>query len=138
MSYTFKVGQIAYINYSKKRLIIPAKVVEQIVRKTESQEIVDWNLLTPDNTSILFSNLNDPIFPNLDSAKAALLKSATSAIDKMSEVCLEIQEKIWSTDNSQVVNNNKNLDKIKVTLTDGTVANVSVPFVNHLTHDEQD
>jgi hypothetical protein len=138
MSYTFKVGQIAYINYSKKRLIIPVKVVEQIVRKTESQEIVDWNLLTPDNTSILFSNLNDPIFPNLDSAKAALLKSATSAIDKMSEVCLEIQEKIWSTDNSQVVNNNKNLDKIKVTLTDGTVANVSVPFVNHLTHDEQD
>ena len=58
MSYTFKVGQIAYINYSKKRLIIPVKVVEQIVRKTESQEIVDWNLLTPDNTSILFSNLN--------------------------------------------------------------------------------
>jgi hypothetical protein len=138
MSYTFKVGQIAYINYSKKRLIIPVKVVEQIVRKTEQQEFVDWNLLTPDNTGILFSNLSDPVFPTLELAKAALLKSATSAIDKMSEVCLEIQEKIWSTDNSQVVNNNKNLDKIKVTLTDGTVANVSVPFVNTLTHNEQD
>jgi hypothetical protein len=136
MSYTFKVGQIAYINYSKKRLIIPVKVVEQIVRKTESQEFVDWSLLTPDNSNILFSNLSDPIFPTLNSAKEALLKSATVAIDKMSEVCLEIQEKTWSTDNSQVVNNNKNLDKIKVTLTDGTVANVAVPFVNNLTHDE--
>ncbi|MEY2914905.1 MAG: hypothetical protein RLZZ184_4214, partial [Cyanobacteriota bacterium] len=44
MKYNFKVGQIAYINYSKKRLIIPVKIVEQIVRKTEHEELVDWNL----------------------------------------------------------------------------------------------
>ncbi len=136
MKYNFKVGQIAYINYSKKRLIIPVKIVEQIVRKTEHEELVDWNLVTPDKNSLLCSELSDPIYATLDEAKQALLKSAESAIHKMAEVCYEIQSKTWPIIANNTLNNVthvkdiKNLDKIKVTLSDGTIANVAVPSMD--------
>jgi len=134
MKYNFKVGQVAYINYSKKRLIIPVKVIEQIVRKTEHQEIVDWNLITPDQTQILCSDLSDPIFANLEDAKESLLKSASSAINKMAEVCLEVQNKSWPTNLNSSANTHvkdlKSLDKIKITLSDGTLANVSIPDID--------
>ncbi len=134
MKYNFKVGQIAYINYSKKRLIIPVKIVEQIVRKTEHEELVDWNLTTPDNNIILCSELVDPIYSSLDDAKNALMKSAENAIQKMADVCFEIQTKTWPITNINNSNINhvkdlKNLDKIKVTLTDGTIANITVPNI---------
>ncbi len=136
MKYNFKVGQIAYINYSKKRLIIPVKIVEQIVRKTEHEELVDWNLVTPDKNSLLCSELSDPIYATLDEAKQALLKSAENAIHKMAEVCYEIQSKTWPIIANNTLNNVthvkdiKSLDKIKVTLSDGTIANVAVPSMD--------
>jgi hypothetical protein len=134
MKYNFKVGQIAYINYSKKRLIIPVKIVEQIVRKTEHEELVDWNLITPDKNSLLCSELVDPVYSTLEDAKAALLKSADNAIQKMADVCLEIQNKTWPViNNSNIINTHvkdiKNLDKIKITLSDGTIANIAVPDI---------
>ncbi len=136
MKHNFKVGQIAYINYSKKRLIIPVKIVEQIVRKTEHEELVDWNLVTPDKNSLLCSELSDPIYATLDEAKQALLKSAENAIHKMAEVCYEIQSKTWPIIANNTLNNVthvkdiKSLDKIKVTLSDGTIANVAVPSMD--------
>ena len=134
MKYNFKVGQIAYINYSKKRLIIPVKIVEQIVRKTEHEELVDWNLITPDKNSLLCSELVDPVYSTLEEAKSALLKSADNAIQKMADVCLEIQNKTWPVINSSNIINThvkdiKNLDKIKITLSDGTIANIAVPDI---------
>jgi hypothetical protein len=134
MKYNFKVGQIAYINYSKKRLIIPVKIVEQIVRKTEHEELVDWNLITPDKNSLLCSELVDPVYSTLEEAKSALLKSADNAIQKMADVCLEIQNKTWPViNNSNIINTHvkdiKNLDKIKITLSDGTIANIAVPDI---------
>jgi hypothetical protein len=142
MKYNFKVGQVAYINYSKKRLIIPVKVIEQIVRKTEHEELVDWNLLTPDKSELLCSDLGDPIFSTLEEAKVALYKSAETAINKMADVCLEIQNKTWPLIVNNSINTHvkdtKNLDKIKITLSDGTVANVAIPEMAYTNPDIQE
>ena len=142
MKYNFKVGQVAYINYSKKRLIIPVKVIEQIVRKTEHKELVDWNLLTPDKSELLCSDLDDPIYSTLEEAKVALYKSAETAISKMADVCLEIQNKTWplivNNSSNTHVKDTKNLDKIKITLSDGTVANVAIPEMAYTNPDIQE
>ena len=142
MKYNFKVGQIAYINYSKKRLIIPVKVIEQIVRKTEHEELVDWNLLTPDKSELLCSDLGDPIYATLEEAKVSLYKSAETAINKMADVCLEIQNKTWPLIVNNSINTHvkdtKNLDKIKITLSDGTVANVAIPEMAYTNPDIQE
>ena len=142
MKYNFKVGQIAYINYSKKRLIIPVKIIEQIVRKTEHEELVDWNLLTPDKSELLCSDLGDPIYATLEEAKVALYKSAETAINKMADVCLEIQNKTWPLIVNNSINTHvkdtKNLDKIKITLSDGTVANVAIPEMAYTNPDTQE
>jgi hypothetical protein len=142
MSYLFKVGQFAYINYTKKRLIIPVKIIEQIIRKTEDNEIVDWNLMAPDSTQLLYSELSDPIFASLDEAKTDLLRIANEAIEKMCITCSEIQNKTWPKVDAELksttrVKNNKNLDKIKVTLSDGSIANVSMPNLQNVNIEEQ-
>lgn len=141
MSHTFTVGQIAYIIYNKKKLIIPVKIIEQIVRVTENEQLTDWKLQTPDSDhSLLVSQLNDSIYSSLDEAKQVLLQNAKTTIHKMGEACLNIQHKTWPhsfitpsnnpLDSSDIkinnlVTNNKNLDKIKVTLSDGTVASIA-------------
>jgi hypothetical protein len=142
MSYLFKVGQFAYINYTKKRLIIPVKITEQITRKTENNEFVDWNLMAPDSTQLLYSELSDPVFASLDEAKKDLLRIATEAIEKMCNTCIDIQNKTWSKEevelkNNTHVNNNKKLDKIKVKLSDGSLANVSIPDLQNVNVDKQ-
>jgi len=140
-SHKFNVGQIAYIIYNKKKLIIPVKIIEQIVRVTESEQLIDWKLQTPDSeNSLLVSQLQDSIYSSLDEAKQVLLQNAKSTISKMGEACLNIQHKTWphsfitpsnnpldTNDNkiNNLVTNNKNLDKIKITLSDGTVANIA-------------
>jgi len=141
MSYLFKVGQFAYINYTKKRLIIPVKITEQIIRKTENNEFVDWSLMAPDSTQLLFSELSDPIFASLDEAKADLLRIASETIEKMCVTCIDIQNKTWpkvdvELKNNTHVNNNKKLDKIKVKLSDGSLANVSIPDLQNVNVEE--
>ena len=119
-------------------------MIEQIVRKTEHEELVDWNLLTPDKAELLCSDLVDPLYDPLEEANVALYKSAEPAINKMADVCLEIQNKTWplivNTQTVTHVKDTKKLDTIKITLSDGTVANVAMPETtyNHLDMQEEE
>ena len=96
MKNNFKVGQIAYIVLSQKRLIVPVKIVEQIIKRTEDNEHVDWNIQLPDDDQfILLSELKDNIYSHIDDAHNQLLTQAKKSIDKMINTCLELQEKTW-------------------------------------------
>ena len=53
----------------------------------------------------------------------------------MADICYEIQSKTWPVTNNTLtsvtpVKDVKSLDKIKVTLSDGTIANVAVPSMD--------
>lgn len=135
----FKVGQIAYVIITNKRIIVPVKITEQIVRRTEDEELIDWSILLPeDDQKLLISELKEEIYSDLDEAKDHLLNQAKRSIEKIVNTCLELQEKTWPNikkpqekiNNLNIKNNNINSDKIKITLSDGTVANVSVPPVS--------
>ncbi len=137
MKNNFKVGQIAYIVLSQKRLIVPVKIVEQIIKRTEDNEHVDWNIQLPDDDQfILLSELKDNIYSHIDDAHNQLLTQAKKSIDKMINTCLELQEKTWPQPknlpeknlNSYIKNNiQEENNKIKIMLDDGTSANIIVP-----------
>lgn len=140
----FRVGQIAYIILSKKKMIIPVKIVEQIIKRTENQEIIDWSLLIPDDDKpFLMSTMDDKVFSSIEDAKNYLIEQAKRSIQKMVEICIGLQNEAWPNTqvNSQVklLNNNNKInsdnpdltaDKIKITLSDGTIANVKVPSID--------
>jgi len=135
----FKVGQIAYVIIAHKRIIVPVKITEQIVRRTEDEELIDWSILLPDDDQkLLVSELKEEIYSDLDEAKDHLLNQAKRSIEKIVSTCLELQEKTWPNqkkhqekiNNLNIKNNNINGDKIKITLSDGTVANVAVPPIS--------
>ncbi len=142
----FRVGQIAYIILSKKKMIIPVKIVEQIIKRTENQEIIDWSLLIPeDDKPFLMSSLDDKVFSTIEDAKNHLIEQAKRSILKMVEVCIGLQNEAWPNTqvNTQVklLNNNNKInsdnpdltaDKIKITLSDGTIANVKVPSIDDI------
>lgn len=142
----FRVGQIAYIILSKKKMIIPVKIVEQIIKRTENQEIIDWSLLIPDDDKpFLMSTMDDKVFSSIEDAKNYLIEQAKRSIQKMVEVCIGLQNEAWPNTqvNSQVklLNNNNKInsdnpdltaDKIKITLSDGTIANVKVPSIDDI------
>lgn len=140
----FRVGQIAYIILSKKKMIIPVKIVEQIIKRTENQEIIDWSLLIPDDDKpFLMSTMDDKVFSSIEDAKNYLIEQAKRSIQKMVEVCIGLQNEAWPNTqvNSQVklLNNNNKInsdnpdltaDKIKIRLSDGTFANIKVPSID--------
>jgi hypothetical protein len=142
----FRVGQIAYIILSKKKMIIPVKIVEQIIKRTENQEIIDWSLLIPDDDKpFLMSTMDDKVFSSIEDAKNYLIEQAKRSIQKMVEICIGLQNEAWPNTqvNSQVklLNNNNKInsdnpdltaDKIKITLSDGTIANVKVPSIDDI------
>lgn len=140
----FRVGQIAYIILSKKKMIIPVKIVEQIIKRTENQEIIDWSLLIPDDDKpFLMSTMDDKVFSSIEDAKNYLIEQAKRSIQKMVEICIGLQNEAWPNTqvNSQVklLNNNNKInsdnpdltaDKIKIRLSDGTFANIKVPSID--------
>jgi len=142
----FRVGQIAYIILSKKKMIIPVKIVEQIIKRTENQEIIDWSLLIPeDDKPFLMSSLDDRVFSTIEDAKNHLIEQAKRSILKMVEVCIGLQNEAWPNTqvntqvkllntNNKINSDNPDLtaDKIKITLSDGTVANVKVPSIDDI------
>jgi hypothetical protein len=142
----FRVGQIAYIILSKKKMIIPVKIVEQIIKRTENQEIIDWSLLIPeDDKPFLMSSLDDRVFSTIEDAKNHLIEQAKRSISKMVEVCIGLQNEAWPNTqvntqvkllntNNKINSDNPDLtaDKIKITLSDGTVANVKVPSIDDI------
>jgi hypothetical protein len=137
MKNNFKVGQIAYIVLGQKRIIVPVKIVEQIIKRTEENEHIDWNIQLPDDDQfILLSELKDNIYSHIDDAHNQLLAQAKRSIDKMINTCLELQEKTWPQPknlpeknlNSYIKNNiQEENNKIKIMLDDGTSANIIVP-----------
>ena len=137
MKNNFKVGQIAYIVLSQKRIIVPVKIVEQIIKRTEDNEHIDWNIQLPDDDQfILLSELKDNIYSHIDDAHNQLLAQAKKSIDKMINTCLDLQEKTWPQSknipeknlNSYIKNNiQEENNKIKIMLDDGTSANIIVP-----------
>jgi hypothetical protein len=142
----FRVGQIAYIILSKKKMIIPVKIVEQIIKRTENQEIIDWSLLIPeDDKPFLMSSLDDRVFSTIEDAKNHLIEQAKRSISKMVEACIGLQNEAWPNTqvntqvkllntNNKINSDNPDLtaDKIKITLSDGTIANVKVPSIDDI------
>lgn len=129
----YEVGQILYTIIKEKQLIVPVKVIEQIITKNLESEKIEYKVLLPNskNQKVSLSKFEN-VFEDIDKVNDYLLDKAKTSIEKMSEDALELELDFFpsnkSIDKTNECKNEKVDNKInghqKITLNDGTVANI--------------
>ncbi len=80
MSYT--VGQIIYLLSRKEIKVYPAQIVEEIKRKTISEEIVSYIIRLPDKsgTEVLIDEVSAEIFTSINDLEIKMVENAKAQI----------------------------------------------------------
>lgn len=146
----YEVGDIVYIISNKQRQVIPAKVVEQVTRRTLNGEQVSYKIQLPgdpNQTRIVdLAGVDGSVHSSIEEVRDLLYKHAISAIDSvietannMRDASFEVKTRVASNeplvqDSAQTVTevpkSKKNgASKIKIQLPDGSSANVTIPDV---------
>mgnify|MGYP003134048557 CR=1 FL=1 len=134
----YKVGQIIYTILEDKRIILPVQIVEQVVIKNLTGEETNYKVLLPNKKSQKVSiERLDKIFNSIDEASNYLLENAKSAIESMTKdaFCLEKEFFHNSLKTKEVLHvedkvEEKEKNKLKVSLPDGQVANISISNIS--------
>ena len=145
----YEVGQVLYTILSDKQLVVPVKVVEQVITKTLDGEKIDYKLLLPNKKQqkVDFSRFEN-IYKDISEIENNLLNNAKSAIEKMLLDAISLEEEFLSSEKSNVgitvddkpgdidtCNNDNN--KVKIDLGDGIVANINKENIeNHLAQED--
>lgn len=146
----YEVGDIVYIISNKQRQVIPAKIVEQVTRRTLSGEQVSYKIQLPGDPNqtrvVDLSGVDGTVHSSIEEVRDLLYKHAMSAIDSVIEtansmrdssfevkqrsVSVEHRTQETSQDAVEAPKSKKNgASKLKIQLPDGSSANVSMPDV---------
>lgn len=146
----YEVGDIVYIISNKQRQVIPAKVVEQVTRRTLNGEQVSYKIQLPgdpNQTRIVdLAGVDGSVHSSIEEVRDLLYKHAISAIDSvietannMRDASFEVKTRVASNEPlvqdsaqnvTEVPKSKKNgASKIKIQLPDGSSANVTIPDV---------
>ena len=126
----FQVGQIIYIVLRKKQQVLPARVIEEIQKKTMQGEETSYSVEVPvrDEIQVIpLSQLDCDHFTSIPEVREFLLSNATNVIDRL----LQKAEKISGSRFAPVVFDeaatSQQSEKVKVMLENGSIANVNLP-----------
>tara|TARA_B000000557_G_C20807101_1_gene458202 strand:+ start:1915 stop:2388 length:474 start_codon:yes stop_codon:yes gene_type:complete len=129
---SYEVGQILYTILNDKQIIIPVRVIEQIVIKDLDGETTEYKVLLPNkkNQKVNLEKLQN-IFLDLDEVNNFLIERAKKSIDLMIEDAISLEDEyflIKNNENKKCKNEIKNdiikNDQIKINLDNGQTANI--------------
>jgi len=126
---TYRVGQVLFVIINKKMQIYPMMIIEEIVKRTMQGEEVNYMLQggSDPSTTILLNQVDGEIFESAEEAKYVLTNRATQQIEKLVDSAVGRANEWYKFDNqetSEALTLPEEQDKIKITLPDGTVANL--------------
>ena len=141
----YEVGQVLYTILEDKKIVIPVKVVEQVITKTISGENVDYKFQLPNTKEQKVSQekfLN--LYNSLNEAEEYLLNNAKSAIEKMMFDAMSLEEKFFEVKKEVIENNNIDVtckednNSVKIDLGDGQMANIDMSQIDKLNSNIQE
>jgi len=126
---TYRVGQVLFVIINKKMQIYPMMIIEEIVKRTMQGEEVNYVLQggSDSTTTILLNQVDGEIFESAEEAKYVLTNRATQQIEKLIDSAVARANEWYNFDNqetSEALTLPEQQDKIKITLPDGTIANL--------------
>ena len=111
----YNVGQVVYLLNQKSLTIIPALIVEEVIRKTIEEESKQYILEFPgeDNKRVVLDKVSARIFNDTDTLRDYMIENTRQNIEKLIVGALEKRDLFYgSNDNkSQSSNIDKNDDK---------------------------
>jgi hypothetical protein len=131
---SYDVGQVVYLLSKKDSRIFPAKVVEQICRKTLDGEEISYVVQLPDkkSTCVSLESLSVDVFITLDSLQTHLLNEAMDLIKLSTQSAAEVQDRVFGISKipeSNELNENgkdENSKNVDVDLGDGRTARINL------------
>jgi len=82
---SYDVGQIIYLLSIKNTRVFPARVTEEIVRKTINESITDYVILLPDKnkTLVKLRDVGAIAFSSIEDLKGFMIENAQNSINSM-------------------------------------------------------
>lgn len=133
---SYDVGQVLYTIIKDKQVIIPVRVVEQIVVKDLDGETINYKVLLPNqkNQKVDIEKLEN-VFLDLDEVSDYILKRTKESVDRMVEDAISLEDTFFIDDKKNKIDETfkcKNelnsdtiiSDQIQINLENGQVANV--------------
>ena len=128
---TYRVGQVLFVVLNKKMQVFPMMIVEEIVKRTMHGEDVNYVLQggSDASTTILLNQVDGEIFESADEAKYVLTSRATAQIEKLVDSAVSRATEWYNNDAKNVQQEVQEVmtlsqEQIKITLSDGTIANL--------------
>ena len=129
----YSVGQVLYTIIKEKQIVIPVRVVEQIIKKNLDGEETSYKVLLPNKKSqkVSLEKLEN-VYQDLDDVNRFLLEKSKETIDKMVEDAMTLEIEFFEEKEKEeidaCINESTNSiiesDQIKVDLGNGQVANL--------------
>ena len=129
----YSVGQVLYTIIKEKQIVIPVRVVEQIIKKNLDGEETSYKVLLPNKKSqkVNLEKLEN-VYQDLDDVNRFLLEKSKETIDKMVEDAMTLEIEFFEEKEKEeidaCINESTNSiiesNQIKVDLGNGQVANL--------------
>ena len=132
----YEVGQILFLILNKRQQVLPIQVNEQVVRRSLEGEEISYSVAVPASKGIKLYDLNEldgEVYESIEIARETMYDQATQAIDAITKKAVAIAESRFGHKDdilASVPIPDLKDSKIKVTLEDGTVANVIMPEIS--------
>jgi len=132
----YEVGQILFLILNKRQQVLPIQVSEQVVRRSVEGEEISYSVAVPASKGLKFydlSELDGTVYESIGDARDAMYDQAAQAIDAITKKAAAIAENRFDHKDDLLaspITPDIEDTKIKVTLEDGTVANVIVPEIS--------
>ena len=135
----YDVGQVLYAVSHKEMKVIPLRVTERIVRQTLEGEIVTYVAQLPDGRVLSdLSKLGGDVYVSLDEVRSQMIVRITDIVDAIVDSSKESAVSAFGNmgtkssggthaNNDAEPQTQDKKDKSKITLPDGTVANITMP-----------
>ena len=137
---SYNVGQVLYLIHNEKRTVIPVQVVEQILRRSLEGERTTYMVQLPSPRATAsdpreLDSLPCEVYESLDDVKTILVKNARVVIDELISKASSLANTHFSNGElaeterplGQVDVSDVSTDTVRITLDDGTIANVKIP-----------
>jgi hypothetical protein len=137
----YKIGQILYTVITEKQIVIPVKVVEQVIVKTLEGEKVNYKLQLPNskNQKVSISKFAN-LYEDIESIESYLTKNAKEAIGKMIKDAVSLNRQFFDAQeendtckiesNNDIINHDQTENIVKIELENGQKANINLEKIN--------
>ena len=93
---SYEVGHVIYLLQQKTLNILPAIIVEEIVRKTLEGKTTQYVVKFPDDKKILLSDISEKIFHDIDTLRSFMLENTRQSVEKLIQNAVSIKESAFS------------------------------------------